>query len=56
MLSENDLIDNKSKAKNLVQTSKNIDHKGLEDYMKFLNNKYKISEIKRIIRDFSARY
>ena len=56
MLLENDLIDKKLKAKNSVQTSKNNDHKGLEDYMKFLNNKYKISEIKRIIRDFSARH
>ncbi len=28
--------------------------KGLSDYMKFLNNKYKIREIKRIIRDISA--
>lgn len=56
MLLENDLIDNKSKAKNSVQTSKNNDYKGKEDYIKFLINKYKISEIKRIIRDFSARY
>ncbi len=52
---ENNLIEKKIKLLKLVQASKTKGKMGLDDYKKYLNNKYKISEIKRIIRDFSAR-
>lgn len=50
------MIKKEDKALKPVQASNSNDSKGLEDYMKYLNNKYKIGEIKRIIRDVSARY
>ena len=52
---EKNLVDKKVKILKLVQASKTNESMGLDDYKKYLNNKYKIGEIKRIIRDFSAR-
>jgi hypothetical protein len=52
---ENNLIDKEVKVLKLVQARTTNENMGLEDYKKYLNNKYKICEIKRIIRDFSAR-
>lgn len=55
MLLDNNVIDKERKASRSVPTSKTNGSKGLEDYMKFLNNKYKIHQIKRLVRDFSTR-
>ena len=52
---ENNLFDKKVKDVKSVQASETNENMGLDDYKQYLNNKYKISEIKRIIRDFSAR-
>ena len=50
------MTDKEERALRAIPISETSDSKGLDDYVRFLNNKYKTRQIKRIIRDFSARH